>query len=161
MKKLITSLILICIHAGEIPAQAEITAQSGNEDNIIRYLALGDSYTIGTAIGKDSSHASLLAQKLEQKGDFDKVDLKIIAQNGWTTLDLIEGLQAEKPDSSYDLVSLLIGVNDQYDGIGLEIYRQKFRELLLWSIASAGQDPSRVFVLSIPDYGVTPAGREP
>jgi len=124
----------------------------------VRYLALGDSYTIGTAIGKENSYASLLADSLESRSEIDSVYLKIIAQNGWTTGDLQTGINQTQPDSSFDLVSLLIGVNNQYQKRSLQEYEREFRALLLKSITLAQGRKERVLVLSIPDWGSTPAG---
>lgn len=129
-------------------------ADSGKE---IRYLALGDSYTIGTAIGKENSYASLLADSL--RGEGHSVDLDIIAKNGWTTANLIQGIEEENPESNYDLVSLLIGVNNQFQGRSITEYRKQFRQLAETALEKARGDTGRVFILSIPDYGVTPYGK--
>jgi lysophospholipase L1-like esterase len=80
----------------------------------------------------------------------------IIARTGWTTDELWQGIQANLPQGTYDQVSLLIGVNDQYRGYDVDEYREQFRFLLSKSIEYAGGDVSRVIVLSIPDWGVTP-----
>ena len=81
---------------------------------------------------------------------------EIIAVTGWTTSDLKAGIKAANPQGPFDLVSLLIGVNNQYRGMDINIYRTEFRELIDQSIYFAGNDTGRVFVLSIPDWGVTP-----
>ena len=125
----------------------------------LTYLALGDSYTIGTSIGAQKAYPAQLRDSLILRSDVDSVNLDIIARGGWTTTNLISGIQIESPDSIYDLVSLLIGVNNQYQNKSLFAYRNEFRQLLEWAIALAGNDTSAVFVLSIPDYGVTPAGQ--
>lgn len=85
-----------------------------------------------------------------------------MAQTGWTTQDLLAGIAALEHPGTYDLVSLLIGVNNQYQGRSQDEYRVQFVALLAWAVALAGDDPSRVIVLSIPDWGVTPfaAGRD-
>lgn len=124
----------------------------------IKYLALGDSYTIGTAIGTENSYATLLADSLQSEKEIGKVKLEIIAKNGWTTGNLLNGISTENPANDYDVVSLLIGVNNQYQHLSKIQYRQQFRALLEQSINFAANDTSRVFVLNIPDYGVTPAG---
>jgi lysophospholipase L1-like esterase len=86
----------------------------------------------------------------------------IIAVTGWTTADLKAGIRAANPQGPYDLVSLLIGVNNQYRGMDINIYRKEFGELIDQSIYFAGNDTGRVIVLSIPDWGVTPfaSGRD-
>lgn len=123
------------------------------------YLALGDSYTIGTSIGPEKAYPAQLRDSLALRQQIDSVILDVIARGGWTTRNLIDGITAATPDSAYDLVSLLIGVNNQYQRKSLTAYRAEFRLLLEWSIALAGNDTGNVYVLSIPDYGVTPAGQ--
>jgi lysophospholipase L1-like esterase len=81
---------------------------------------------------------------------------RIIAETGWTTADLLSALDAAPPPASYNLVSLLIGVNNQYQGLDLKSYRGEFVELLQRAIGYARQDSGRVLVLSIPDWGLTP-----
>mgnify|MGYP001944334821 CR=1 FL=1 len=135
----------------EIPATPQGTVNAS-------YLALGDSYTIGTAIGVDYSYASMLRDSLEKETSSLNINLEIIAKNGWTTGDLLKALESEKPTSDYNLVSLLIGVNNQYQGRSQNEYRQQFTELLQRAISYAGGDSSRVVVLSIPDWSATPAG---
>jgi len=85
---------------------------------------------------------------------------RIIATTGWTTSNLSQGMDAQQIDtSSFDLVSLLIGVNNQYQGLPLEAYETDFVQLLNRSVELAGGQPDRVFVVSIPDYGYTPFGQ--
>jgi lysophospholipase L1-like esterase len=120
-----------------------------------RYLALGDSYTIGEAVSLHQSFPYQAIQLLRDK-DIPFSAPEIVAQTGWTTEELLHHLQSIRLSDSYDFVSLLIGVNDQYRGLESEIYRSHFEQLLLKSIEWAGRNPSRVFVLSIPDWGHTP-----
>lgn len=120
----------------------------------IRFLALGDSYTIGQSVDEAQRWPVQLSKLLEQHGA--KVDLSIIARTGWTTYELWDGIQQNAPQGSYELVSLLIGVNDEYRGGDVNQYRQDFHFLLGKAIGYAGGDPGRVIVLSIPDWGVTP-----
>lgn len=124
----------------------------------ISYLALGDSYTIGTGINEENNWPNQLSETLKDN-DLKVEKTQVIAVNGWTTTDLKNGITEASPDSSFDLVSLLIGVNNQYQGLDIELYRTEFRELLEQSIAFAKGDTSRVFVVSIPNYGVTPFGK--
>ncbi len=126
----------------------------------IRYLALGDSYTIGEMVAPKDCWSVQLADLLEREGI--QTDLTIIARTGWTVDELWHGIQANPPEGTYDLVTLLIGVNDQYRGYPLEGYRDDFRFMLGKAIEYAGGDVNRVVVLSIPDWGVTPfaAGRD-
>jgi len=120
----------------------------------IRYLALGDSYTIGESVNENERWPNQLAAMLSEKNI--QVDVTIIARTGWTTSELWDGIQANPPQGTYDLVSLLIGVNNQYRGYSVDEYREEFRFLLNKSIEYAGGDVNRVIVLSIPDWGVTP-----
>jgi lysophospholipase L1-like esterase len=126
----------------------------------VRYLALGDSYTIGESIPENDRWPNQLASILSEKKI--QTEVAIIARAGWTTDELWQGIQANPPQGTYDLISLLIGVNDQYRGNDINKYREEFRFLLGKSIEYAGRDAGRVFVLSIPDWGVTPfaAGRD-
>jgi len=120
----------------------------------IRYLALGDSYTIGELVAPKDRWSVQLANLLEKEGI--QTDLTIIARTGWTVNELWEGIQANPPEGTYDMVSLLIGVNDQYRGYPSDGYREDFCFLLGKAIEYAGGDPKRVVVLSIPDWGFTP-----
>lgn len=122
------------------------------------YLALGDSYTIGESVSQSQSFPYQLANA------FSKVEMhvspQIIAKTGWTTGDLLQAIARENPHQSYEFVTLLIGVNNQYRGYSKETYRKEFKELLQISIRSAGNRKEHVFVISIPDWGVTDYARE-
>ena len=126
----------------------------------LRYLALGDSYTIGESVAESERFPNQLAKLLENDGL--STDVTIIARTGWTTDELWEGIQKEPLSSPYDMVSLLIGVNNQYRGRDIEEYRGGFVFLLDKAIEYAGGDSKRVIVFSIPDWGVTlfAAGRD-
>jgi lysophospholipase L1-like esterase len=119
-----------------------------------RYLALGDSYTIGESVASKHRWPHQLATLLEAEGI--RTDVTIIARTGWTVDELWKGIQAEPPQGTYELVTLLIGVNDQYRGYPLDGYREDFRFMLGKAIDYAGGDPNKVVVLSIPDWGFTP-----
>ncbi len=121
----------------------------------MRFLALGDSYTIGERVAEAERWPVQLAARLQEQG-IRMAAPEIIAKTGWTTDELAAGIQAASPRGPYDLVSLLIGVNNQYRGRSQEEYRAQFADLLQQAIAFAGGDPARVMVLSIPDWGVTP-----
>ena len=120
----------------------------------VRYLALGDSYTIGESVDEAERWPNQLADFLKAGGF--PTDVTIIARTGWTTSELWDGIQAEKINPPYDLVSLLIGVNDQYRDYDINEYHQQFNFLLNKSIKYAGGNSKRVIVLSIPDWSVTP-----
>lgn len=128
------------------------------------FLALGDSYTIGTSVEPQQRWPRQLLDRLESQDvvarNTDNV-LDIVATNGWTTRQLINGIaQRNTLRSRYDLVSLLIGVNNQFQGRSIEEYRIEFAELLNTAIGRAGGDKDKVFVVSIPDYAFTPFGGE-
>lgn len=126
----------------------------------IRYLALGDSYTIGESVSEDARWPNQLAGLL--KTNDLPIDVTMIARTGWTTDELWNGIQEVKIKPPYDLVSLLIGVNNQYRGRDIQEYREGFVFLLNKAIEYAGGDANHVIVLSIPDWGVTPfaSGRD-
>ena len=122
-----------------------------------RYLALGDSYTIGEGIAAEDRWPVQLADALRREGlALDAPE--IIATTGWTTDELDAAIDAAAPAGPFDLVSLLIGVNDQYRGRDVAAYGPAFSALLDRSTGFAGGDAARVFVLAIPDWGVTPFG---
>ncbi|WP_017731862.1 SGNH/GDSL hydrolase family protein [Nafulsella turpanensis] len=142
-------LLLSC--KGKDPAPSET-------ENAVSYLALGDSYTIGESVAEAERFPVILANELEEAG-VEVMGPKIIAQTGWTTGDLLAAIEAaELAGQEFDLVSLLIGVNNQYQGRSLEEYEAEFRLLLNKSIELAGGEKENVFVVSIPDYGYTPFG---
>jgi lysophospholipase L1-like esterase len=120
-----------------------------------RFLALGDSYTIGESVAVADRWPNQVAHTLRAKG-VAIADPEIIAKTGWTTDELSSAIDAAKPHGPFALVTLLIGVNDQYRGRDSEQYRKEFAALLKRSITFAGGDPDRVIVVSIPDWGVTP-----
>ena len=124
-------------------------------------LSLGDSYTTGTGVSPQESWPVQLAMTLRLRGVYVH-DPLIIAQNGWTTADLADGIRVAGPQGPFDLVTLLIGVNDQYSGRPIKEYRPAYTGLLAQAVAFACGNPQHVLVLSIPDWGVTPfaAGRD-
>lgn len=122
------------------------------------YLALGDSYTIGESVSESERWPVQLAARSVQAG-VAMTTPKIIARTGWRTDELIAAIKADEGlADSYDLVSLLIGVNNQYQGKSVESFAPEFEELVQTAIKLAGNDPKKVIVLSIPDYGKTPFG---
>ncbi|MEJ5226174.1 MAG: SGNH/GDSL hydrolase family protein, partial [Anaerolineales bacterium] len=132
----------------------------------IRYLALGDSYTIGESVPESDRWPVQLIRLIETSPQFEQmggtqggINLTLIARTGWTTDELWAAIQQRGVEPPYDLVSLLIGVNNQYRGRSLDAYREDFRFLLGKAIEYAGGDPGRVIVLSIPDWSVTPFAR--
>ena len=119
------------------------------------YLALGDSYTIGEGVDAWARWPAQLADLLRQHG-IDVADPDIIAQTGWTANELRDAIRDSDNQNKYDLVSLLIGVNNQYRGRSINRYRTDFQKLLQTAIIFAKGKSGRVFVLSIPDWSATP-----
>lgn len=123
----------------------------------IRYLALGDSYTIGQSVSYNERWPRQLFDSLKSRG-YETDTIHFIAQTGWRTDNLQSAINTQKPDSNYNLVSLLIGVNNEYQGYPLDKYKTEFPLLLKQSIALAQGNIEQVFVVSIPDYAYTPFG---
>lgn len=151
---LLALVLGVACHTPEAPVSKP--AEAPDE---LHYLALGNSYTIGTAIPAQQRYPSLLLDTLREAHRYQNAYLRIIARNGWTTTDLLRGLDTSRVDSNYQLVTLLIGVNNQYQGLPLPLYRREMRLLIQRAIAHAQGQPSRVLVISIPDWSATPAGR--
>jgi lysophospholipase L1-like esterase len=118
-------------------------------------LALGDSYTIGEAVLLQESFPYQTVQIL-RRGGYDFAAPETIARTGWTTEELTSALTGYTFSPKYDFVTLLIGVNNQYRGQDLIVYKEQFETLLKKSLELAGAKKEHVFVLSIPDYSVTP-----
>lgn len=115
-----------------------------------RYLALGDSYTIGESVDPAERFPAQLARALNFP------EPQVIAKTGWTTDELNAAIDAASPQGTFDLVTLLIGVNNQYRGRSADEYRGELAALLQRAIGFAGGDAKKVIVVSIPDWGVTP-----
>ncbi len=128
---------------------------TSQDDTAKSYLALGDSYTIGESVAEQDRYPVQTVNLLRLQ-HIDITDPDIIATTGWTTTDLISALDIAKPKNNYSVVSLLIGVNNQYQHKSMDEYKTEFAELLQRSIAYAAGKKEHVFVISIPDYSVTP-----
>lgn len=127
-----------------------------NMNSITRtYLALGDSYTIGESVLLTESFPYQTVELLRNAG-FDFTAPEIIAKTGWTTDELQAAINKHKFLPSYDFVSLLIGVNNQYRGRTVEDYQPEFESLLKQAVSFAGGNANHVMVVSIPDWGATP-----
>jgi lysophospholipase L1-like esterase len=123
----------------------------------LTYLALGDSYTIGECVEESERWSVQLAHKLTALGKV-VAQPKIIAQTGWTTDELKTAIVSENITTKFDIVSLLIGVNNQYRGLIVEQFRTEFVDLLEMAIQFVDGKTSQVFVVSIPDWGITVFG---
>lgn len=119
------------------------------------YLALGDSYTIGEQVPATDNFPNQTTRMLRSSG-IEVTDPVIIATTGWTTDELAASIREHNIRDTFSFVTLLIGVNNQYRGRSIENYEEEFLQLLNTSILFAGNNKNRVFVLSIPDWGVTP-----
>ena len=119
------------------------------------YLALGDSYTIGEQVVFADNFPNQAVELLRKKG-LQFYPAEIIAKTGWTTDELDAAIDAANISKHYDIVSLLIGVNNQYRGVAVKNFKIEFEHLLQRAIQFANNKPNHVFVLSIPDWGVTP-----
>jgi lysophospholipase L1-like esterase len=128
-------------------------------DTLKTFLALGDSYTIGQSVNPAETYPAQTVSVLKTKG-VDVHSPEIIATTGWTTADLQHAINHHKfAFLQYDIVTLLIGVNNQYQGRSQSEYKVQFTELLMTAIRLAGNSPGHVIVLSIPDYAGTPFAR--
>ena len=134
---------------------------SPNKDTIafstLPYLALGDSYTVGASVSPSAKFPSQLSAFLEKELDVN-VNLELIATSGWRTDNLLSALENVNTDRTYGLVTLLIGVNNQYQGIPFSKYEIEFTELFERALALADGNRERLIIISIPDWGYTPFG---
>ena len=153
----ITLLLLVVVI--NLPPIENAMAQLPAKTQPIRLLALGDSYTIGESVSEKDRWPTQLAARLSDRG-YIMEEVRIIATTGWRTDELKRAIGSSGVDNNYDLVSLLIGVNNQYQGKPVEEYASQFEELLGIAVQHAQGDKKKVFVLSIPDYGYTPFGKE-
>ncbi len=132
------------------------------EDNTsqsnFKILSLGDSYTIGQSVCETCRFPEQLKDSLTNNIENSTFELQIIAQTGWTTTSLINAINSNDPSNDFDIVTLLIGVNNQYQGRPFSLYEQEFPELVTTAIEKASGDPDNVIVVSIPDYAYTPFG---
>ena len=144
-----------CVAPGPRSGDTVVTPGGGPAMDTISYLALGDSYTIGESVPEAERWPVQLVSLLRGRG-IAAAEPTIIARTGWTTDELAAQLDVVRLRVPFSLVSLLIGVNNQYRGRDPEQYRAEFRSLLQRAIGFAGSDPGRVIVVSIPDWGVTP-----
>ncbi|MCD9017951.1 GDSL-type esterase/lipase family protein [Parachryseolinea silvisoli] len=151
MKKLILILLVASVN--------DSMAQKLNVVDPVKFLALGDSYTIGESVAPAERWPVQLAEAFRQKG-LACPDPTIIATTGWRTDNLKDAIQQAHLKPEYTLVSLLIGVNNYYQGKSVEAYGPEFEGLLSTAIALAGGQRAHVFVVSIPDYGYTPFGKD-
>lgn len=125
-----------------------------------KLIALGDSYTIGQSVCETCRFPAQLKDSLQARYTaLDTFNLEIIAQTGWTTSNLKNAISSADPQTDFDLVTLLIGVNNQYQNKPFELYETEFVELVSTATSLVGGDTSKLIVVSIPDYAYTPFGQ--
>jgi len=161
MKWRIFNLLLVVTFLGACnAAKINSTKTDTTKESVdkISYLALGDSYTIGELVEQQGTYPFLLAKSITEKTKLQVVPPTIIAKTGWRTDELLIAIKSV--DEKYDLVSLLIGVNNQYQGKEIGLFRKEFTMLLEKAIAFSKNGKKGVFVYSIPDYSVMPFMRD-
>lgn len=124
-----------------------------------KYLALGDSYTIGEGVAEMRRWPEQWAKRMNEQGHAIEQPVRIIAETGWTTDELLQAIDNAGEIGTYQYVSLLIGVNNQYRGRSIDEFKAEFTQLAEKAIYFADNKPQRVFALSIPDWGQTPFGQ--
>lgn len=147
------TFVLAVVLLISLPAYFMITETPKN--NKYTCLALGDSYTIGESVVETERFPVQLTRRLTADS-IDIADPLIIAKTGWTTDELTAAISEKNIKDTFDVVTLLIGVNNQYRGRTAENYRLELKQLIETAIKYAGGNKRHVFVLSIPDWGVTP-----
>jgi lysophospholipase L1-like esterase len=138
---------------------AHMTAINDRSESMLRFLALGDSYTIGESVDPDQRWPEQWVRMVNAQGGNIEQPVTIIAKTGWSTDELMQGIETANRPGPWDLVSLLIGVNNQYRGRSLENFGNEFKCLAETAIGLSHDGARRVQALSIPDWGQTPFGK--
>ena len=156
LKKLYVFLVFAALICGSVILYSSTKIDTHSKSkHMYSYLALGDSYTIGEQVPLHDNFPYQTVALLK-KDKFDVADPVIIATTGWTTDELAASIREHNIKDTFSFVTLLIGVNNQYRGRSVDNYKAEYTDLLHTAIAYAGGKPSHVFVVSIPDWGVTP-----
>ncbi|MFD1095276.1 SGNH/GDSL hydrolase family protein [Salegentibacter chungangensis] len=152
-------IVLFLLVMAGCSSTSKISNAPEPSENKFSYLALGDSYTIGESVSVDQRWPVQLSNRLNERG-IKVAPPKIIAKTGWTTGNLLDGINSELDvQRDFDLVSILIGVNNQYQGKSIDQYEEELRTIFNKAINHSKRGKEGVFALSIPDYGVTPFGK--
>lgn len=125
----------------------------------INILSLGDSYTIGQNVCESCKFPEQLKDSLQSRNRDLNFNLKIIAKTGWNTRNLIDAIETNNLSSNYNLVTLLIGVNNQFQRIPFSTFENEYSVLVQKAIKAVNSDKDKLIILSIPDYAFTPFGR--
>lgn len=161
-KTVITGLIigLFLLSEGHAGSGREFTAPTidsqDQPNSTFRILALGDSYTLGQGVRPQDRWPSQLADYIGETGPV--VEVVYIARTGWTTQNLLDALTQNPPQGPFDLVTLLVGVNNQFQGLPFSDFEHQFPQLLDLALSFVGGVTERIQVVSIPDYSYTPFG---
>lgn len=153
---LLSFFILSCNNNG---STGENLSETQTGSSAVSYLALGDSYTIGESVSPSMRWPVLLVDSLRKRG-YEIQDPRIIATTGWTTGDLLAAMDSQLGQEKYELVSVLIGVNNQYQGKSIDAYEADLHRIFTQAIEISEKGKEGVFAVSIPDYGVTPFGAQ-
>jgi lysophospholipase L1-like esterase len=154
--RLLIVWIVACLGVSCTSDQNAMTSVVDNR--IIKILALGDSYTKGESVCSSCNFPTQLQDSINLRRKNQRTSLKIVAQTGWTTTQLQNAISQGTLSNNYDLVTLLIGVNNQYQNTPFSVYQTEFPNLVQKAIQKANGDKSKVIVVSIPDYAYTPFG---
>lgn len=161
IENIFVPFLLSLVFACGSPQSNSSTDEQRMQSRPLTYLALGDSYTIGEGVAEEDRYPNQLIRQLNSSMERTWSEPEIIAKTGWTVDELKEGiLDAAPTGEPYNLVTLLIGVNNQYQGRPVDDFQREFEQMLLTAIGFAGNLPNHVLVLSIPDWGVTPFATE-
>jgi lysophospholipase L1-like esterase len=155
VKLLLLSVVLLSCTDKNIKDVSSTEQTTTTDNQSITYLALGDSYTIGESVAASQSFPYQLATELNTL-NYKVAEPTIIARTGWTTDELIGAVKSRNLAQKFDIVTLLIGVNNQYRHYNINTYRAEFIQLLNTALVYAKGNTKHVFVVSIPDWGATP-----